>query len=229
CLSSREVKSTGPKSRAVIFPSTVIANVALTNGRTEMWERPLRRNAFCRDAEVPPTFLLRLRDFMFRRGHFAFHFTQLHALGDAARFVEEVNDSARSTADHDDEKAERPDQFGFLDRDAANVVKHYLKQLFSQSDSGKTDRNRGERALNGHDREKVESGNWRGRRFAHVFRMKRVSDEKKSGESGQMRDQRGGEGKERRDPMPRVKMIGGCDFDQFIFAGKFVRQEMEEI
>src|SRR5438874_12445449 len=59
--------------------------------------------------------------------------------------------------------------------------------------------------------------------------MKRVGDEKKSGESRNMRDQRGAECKERRDPMPRVKMIGGRDLDQFIFAGEFMGQEMEEI
>ena len=34
-LSSREVKSTGANFRVVIFPSTVIANVAKTNGRSE--------------------------------------------------------------------------------------------------------------------------------------------------------------------------------------------------
>jgi hypothetical protein len=32
-LSSREVKSTGEKARVVIFPSTVMAKVAATNGR----------------------------------------------------------------------------------------------------------------------------------------------------------------------------------------------------
>src|SRR5204863_7195405 len=96
-------------------------------------------------------------------------------------------------------------------------------------DSGKADRNRGECALNGHDREKVGRGKRRGRTLAHVFRMKRVGDEKKSGESRNMRDQRGAECKERRDPMPRVKMIGGRDLDQFIFAREFMGQEMEEI
>jgi len=110
-LSSREVKSTGPNSRVVILPSTVIANVALTNGR-EMWEGPLRRDLLFpdfRDAEVPPTFLLRLRDFMFRRGHFALHLAQFHAFRDTARFVEKVNNSARRTADQNHEKAHRSD------------------------------------------------------------------------------------------------------------------------
>ena len=118
-LSSREVKSTGEKFRVVILPSTVMAKVALTNGR-EMWEGPLRRDllfpgrlrdtrlrvATARRAEVPPAFLLRLFDFMFRRGHFALHFTQLNALRDAARFVEEIDDAAGRAADHDHEKAE---------------------------------------------------------------------------------------------------------------------------
>jgi len=106
-LSSREVKSTGVKSRVVIFPSTVMANVALTNGRG-MWEGPLRRDCFfaanCRDTEVPPTFLFRLRDFMFRRGHFALHLAQFHPLHDTARFVEEVNNAAGEAAQNHDEK-----------------------------------------------------------------------------------------------------------------------------
>src|SRR6266550_4532194 len=38
-LSVREVKSTGQKVRDVIFPSTVMANVAITNGRCR--RRPL--------------------------------------------------------------------------------------------------------------------------------------------------------------------------------------------
>src|SRR5437870_7492670 len=101
-LSSREVKSTGAKSRVVIFPSTVMAKVAETKGRPEMWEGPLRRDLDflrpTRDAEVPPTFLSRLRDFMFRRGHFALHLAQFHPLHDTARFVEEVNDAAGEAA-----------------------------------------------------------------------------------------------------------------------------------
>src|SRR5205807_4384101 len=107
CLSSREVKSTGAKSRVVIFPSTVMAKVAETKGR-EVWEGPLRRNLDfprpIRDAEVPPTFLSWLRDFMFRRGHFALHLAQLHPLHDTARFVEEVNNAAGEAAQNHDEK-----------------------------------------------------------------------------------------------------------------------------
>src|SRR5437867_6590507 len=91
CLSSREVKSTGAKSRVVIFPSTVIANVALTNGR--FFCRGSRRLPFFLDGTLAasPTALFRLRDFMFRRRDFALHLAELHPLGDAARFIEEVN------------------------------------------------------------------------------------------------------------------------------------------
>src|SRR5207302_415593 len=111
CLSSREVKSTGAKSRVVIFPSTVMANVALTNGR-EMWEGPLRRDLLLpdfRDAEVPPTFLFRLGDFMFRGRDFALHFAKLHPFHQPAWLVKEVNNAAGSAADDDDEKAKRSD------------------------------------------------------------------------------------------------------------------------
>src|SRR3984893_7400220 len=84
CLSSSEVKSTGVKSRVVIFPSTVIANVALTNGYADFRaaDADLRRR------------LLRLRDFMLGRCDFAFHFAEFHPLGDAAWSIEEVNDAA---------------------------------------------------------------------------------------------------------------------------------------
>src|ERR1700730_2922241 len=68
CLSSREVKSTGVKLRVVIFPSTVIANVALTNGRGVFF----REMALFRDF-VART-LLRLADFMLHRRDFALHF-----------------------------------------------------------------------------------------------------------------------------------------------------------
>ena len=59
-LSSREVKSTGAKFFVVTLPSTVMAKVATTNGRLEMWARPLRRDFFVitanRETKVPPTF-----------------------------------------------------------------------------------------------------------------------------------------------------------------------------
>src|SRR6266849_2229298 len=124
CLSSREVKSTGAKSRVVIFPSTVMAKVALTNGR-EMWVLRLR------DAARPARTLLRLLDFMLHRGHFALHFAQAHPFGDAARFVEEVNDPARRAADNNDKKPERSNEFGFFNGHTAKIVEHDLKELFA--------------------------------------------------------------------------------------------------
>src|SRR5436190_12437314 len=75
-LSSREVKSTGPKFFVVTLPSTLMAKVAVTNGRLKMWERPSRRD--CRDTKVPPTFLLGFADLMFQGDHFFFHFAQAH-------------------------------------------------------------------------------------------------------------------------------------------------------
>jgi hypothetical protein len=89
CLSSREVKSTGVKSRVVIFPSTVIAKVALTNGRSGLVRDDVNlRTGLART-------LLRLRDFMLGRGNFAFHFAQAHPFRDAAGSIEEINDAAR--------------------------------------------------------------------------------------------------------------------------------------
>src|SRR5205807_7232734 len=105
CLSSREVKSTGAKSRVVIFPSTVMAKVALTNGR-EMWALRLGDTAHPVRAGRAARTLLRLLDFMLHRRHFAFHFAQAHAFRDAARFVEEVNNAAWEAAQNDDEKAQ---------------------------------------------------------------------------------------------------------------------------
>src|SRR4029077_16418510 len=112
-LSSREVKSTGPKFRVVILPSTVMANVALTNGRCCRGSRWL---PIFFDGTLPacPTVLLRLLDFMLHRGHFALHFAQTNTFRDPARFVEKVNDAAGSAADHNDKKPERSNEFGFF-------------------------------------------------------------------------------------------------------------------
>src|ERR1043166_8208273 len=77
-LSSRDVKSTGPNSRVVILPSTVMANVAMTNGRNDL---P------CEDVDL----LLRLADLMFQRGDFALHLAQGNALREAAWLIEKVN------------------------------------------------------------------------------------------------------------------------------------------
>src|ERR1700730_8793389 len=103
CLSSREVKSAGAEFGVVIFPSTVIANVALTNGRSEpdwrLAERRLRRVLLFETLAASRADLLRLRDFMLGRCDFAFHFAEFHALGDAAWSIKEVNDAARRGGD----------------------------------------------------------------------------------------------------------------------------------
>jgi hypothetical protein len=119
----------------VVFPSSVIANVALTKGRAP--DRALLfRNGFLflrikkktpdtqrRTPNVEPAvsafyigrwalsvgrllYSLRFGDFMFRRCHLALHFAQLHALGDATWFVEEVDNPAGQTAHNHDQKAE---------------------------------------------------------------------------------------------------------------------------
>src|SRR5262249_48036130 len=117
-----------------------MANVAETKGRLGAF--------FCRRSSLLPFFLvetltasptdlLRLRDFMYRGFHFAFHFTELHPFRNATRFVEEVNESARRAADEDHEKAERSDKLGFFDRHATNVVEHDLEEFFAQTNSSK--------------------------------------------------------------------------------------------
>src|SRR6202011_4321577 len=196
-LSSREGKSTGPKPRVVIFPSTVIANVALTNGREVCDLRS-------RDAARAARTLLRLLDFMFHRRHFTLHFAQRHPFRDAARFVEEVNDAARRTADQNHEKAHRSDQFRDRNRNVAKVVEHDLQDLFAQTNARKADRQSRQRAFHRQHRKKIDQ---------FYARMKSISDAKKSSEGGKMGHERHHEGEERRDPVPRVKMISRCDFD----------------
>src|SRR6266700_3586694 len=108
-LSSREVKSTGEKFRVVTLPSTVIAKVAATNGRREMWERSGRRRAprpsLDRETEIPPA-LFRFADFMSQRRDFFLHLAQLHVCDHAARFVKEINNSPGQAADENNEKTE---------------------------------------------------------------------------------------------------------------------------
>ena len=84
-----EVKSTGEKFRVVIFPSTVMANVAMTKGRREF---DLRADLF------------RFADLMLEGRDFVLHFAQLHVFGCATRLVKEINDATRGAADQDDEK-----------------------------------------------------------------------------------------------------------------------------
>src|SRR5439155_22763490 len=131
-LSSGEVKSTGAKSRVVIFPSTVMAKVALTNGR-EMWALPLGDTVRPVRAGRAARTLLRLLDFMLHRRHFALHFAHRHAFRDAARFVAEVNNAARRAADQNHENAHRSDQCRDRNRKTATMVEHDLQELFAQT------------------------------------------------------------------------------------------------
>ena len=75
-MSSRLVKSTGEKVRVVIFPSTVIANVAATKGRGG-----LRFATFLACGLLAFGF----DDFMLQRGHFLAHLAQLYVSGLPAR------------------------------------------------------------------------------------------------------------------------------------------------
>src|SRR5260370_39533619 len=95
-LSSREVKSTGEKLRVVILASTVMAKVALTNGRCDF------RGA---DGDLRAD-LLRLADFMLECRDFPLHLAQAYMSRHAAWFVEEIDDRAWNTADEDDQKTE---------------------------------------------------------------------------------------------------------------------------
>ena len=55
-------------------------------------------------------------------------------------------------------------------------------------------------------------------------RAQRVSGTEKRRKRGKMCDDRCAERDERGTPVMRVKMIGGRDFDQFVAAGKLLRQ-----
>src|SRR5205823_4499354 len=114
----------------------------------------------------------------------------------------------------------RSDQFRDRNRNIAKIVEHDLKNLFAQANARETDRQRRQGALHRQDRKKIDQ--------FHA-RMKSVSDAQKSRERGKMGDKRDREGEERRDPMSRVKMISGCDFNQFLAAGKLVRQKMKKV
>src|SRR6184192_3645162 len=127
-LSSREVKSTGPKFFVVTLPSAVIAKVAMTNG-LRMWERPLRRDR--RDPRVFPTFSFRFAELMFQRDNFLFHIAEFHAFCCATRLVKQVNKSARETANENNHEAQRPDQNGFCFRNPTEPVEHDLQNFFA--------------------------------------------------------------------------------------------------
>src|SRR5580700_4614245 len=181
-LSSRDVKSTGEKARVVIFPSTVIAKVAMTKGRDGMWEpRTLSgRRGFFRDTEVTPAFLFCFADFMLESRDFLFHLTQGNMRRRAARFVEEVNDAARCAAKEDDEKTQRTDEHRFAFLYAAQSVQHDLQYFLAEPDAGETDRHRRDRALDRHNRKKIHN---------LYVRAQRVSNTEERREGREMGDE----------------------------------------
>src|SRR5215831_17350341 len=93
-----------------------------------------------RGAKAPPTFLLRLADFMLQRCHFALHITHPHVPSFAAWLVKEVNDPPGQAADENDQETHRADELRNRDRGMANVVQHNLQNLFAQTDAGETNR-----------------------------------------------------------------------------------------
>src|SRR5436190_21654857 len=171
-LSSREVKSTGEKVRVVILPSTVMAKVAKTKGRsgcvllggTCFCTSPSRERGLVRlgRAEARPSeallvrrSLLRFGNFMLEDRHFLFHLTQFNMTLHAARFIKEVNDSPRRATGEGHEKTHRADQDCDRFRHVAKPVQHDLENLFAQTDAGETDRQRGDGTLDRHDSKKI--------------------------------------------------------------------------
>src|SRR5262245_61071049 len=97
-LSSGEVKSIGVNSLVVILPSTVMANVAATNGRLPRDRIPtmLLLPGRLRETNFRPCFLFFfLGDFMLEGGELLLHLAHFHVAGSAAWFVKQINDSAR--------------------------------------------------------------------------------------------------------------------------------------
>jgi len=109
----------------------------MTNGRLRMREPAWRGDD--RDTKVPPTFSVRFAEFMFQRDNFLFHFTEFHVFCCATRFVKQVNNSARKTANENNDETQRTDENGFCFRNAAEPVKHDLQNFFTQADSRETD------------------------------------------------------------------------------------------
>src|ERR1700686_2567500 len=119
-LSSREVKSTGVKFFVVIFPSTVIAKVTATKGRFGRRRDASPRCLSERDGGVASTSFF-LGDFMLERDELFFHLAHFHVARLAARFVEEINDPARQTAQQDDRESREPDHPRDGRRDGAKI------------------------------------------------------------------------------------------------------------
>src|SRR5262249_30942550 len=215
-LSSREVKSTGPKFFVVTLPSAVIAKVAMTNGRLRMWERPLCRDG--RDAEVPPTFLLRFAELMFERGNFLFHFAEFHAFCCATRLVKQVNKGARKAANENYNETQRPNENGFCFWNAAQPVEHDLQNFFAEPDSGEADRQSRDRSFNRHDGKKINQ------RHSDTQRIRRKQESRKRRKTRYDRHPKRNEGCP---PMMRIQMIGREDLNQFIASRKMCRKIME--
>ena len=103
---------------------------------------------------------------------------------------------------------------------AAETMQHDLKDFLAQTDAGETDRQRGDRALDRHDGEKIDHRD---------VGAKRVGDAKKSRKGREMRDERSAERGQGGTPMLGVEMISGGDLNQFFAAGKSFRQFVSKI
>ena len=99
-------------------------------------------------------------------------------------------------------------------------MEHDLKDFLAQTDAGETDRQRGDRALDRHDGEKIDH------RDAGA---KSIGDTKKSRKGREMRDDRSAEGGQGGTPVTRVEMISGRELNQFFAAGKSLRQFVSQM
>ena len=138
----------------------------------------------------------------------------------AAGFVKEINDGAGNAASQDDEKTKGTDENGCRFWYSAKAVQHDLQNFFPKSNSGETDWQRRDRAFYRHHRKKIDQ--------RHLG-AQGVSSAQKGGECGQMRDHGRSKGHKCRAPVPRIKVIGSRDFDQFFPAREFLRQKVNKI
>src|SRR4051812_16684238 len=216
-LSSRDVKSTGPKFFVVTFPSAVIANVAMTNGRFVDAAPSPRSGTAERDEGVAST-LLGFAEFMFQRDNFLFHFAEFHVFCCATRLVKQINKSARKTANENDRKTQRSDENGFCFGNATQPVKHDLQNFFTESDSRETDGQSRDRSFNRHDGKKINQ------RHSHT---KRIRGKQESCKRCKMCHDRHAKRNERCPPMTCIQMIGCEDLNQFVASRKMSRKIME--
>ena len=87
---------------------------------------------------------------MLEGGEFLLHLAHLHVAGGAARFVKEIDDPSRQTAEEDDEKPGHPDESRRrrpvirrgARRNSAQIGQHDLKDVFARAHAGETDRER---------------------------------------------------------------------------------------